>query len=265
MRVSEMQASPLFMMALGSIRGMAVVEIGVVEEDGRRLAAQLEADPLEVGPAGGPDLTAGRRRPGERHLVHARVIDQVLADLATGRDHAEDALGQAGIGEDLGQEVGVEGRLRSRLEHHRAARQQGRGQLGAGQKERHVPGGDGGDHADRLLRHHDRPEEPVLDRVEGEGGPQPGVVVEDHGGGQHLGHQGPTTPASPSRWRSVRRCPACRCGWRRPPWSGWRRARPGPCGATGPWSKASRADGHGPVDVGVLGLGDPSDHLLGGG
>ena len=67
-----MQASPLFMMALGIISGMETAEVDVVEQDGRRLAAQLEAEPLEVGPAGGADLAAGRRRTGERHLVDAR-------------------------------------------------------------------------------------------------------------------------------------------------------------------------------------------------
>src|SRR2546430_2043977 len=47
------------------------VEVGVVEHDVRRLAAELERQPLEVPGGGALDLAADRRGAGERHLVDA--------------------------------------------------------------------------------------------------------------------------------------------------------------------------------------------------
>ena len=70
---------------------MAVVEVGVVEDDGGGLAAELEADPLELLAAHRGDLAAGGGRAGEGDLVDARVGDQVLADLAAAGDDVDDA------------------------------------------------------------------------------------------------------------------------------------------------------------------------------
>ena len=58
-----------------------VIDVGVIEDDRRRLAAQLEADPLELFAADRGDVPAGRRRTGERDLVHARMANQALAGL----------------------------------------------------------------------------------------------------------------------------------------------------------------------------------------
>ena len=57
--------------------------IGVVEGDGRRLAAELEADLGEVRGAGQGDLAAGGGRPGEGDLVDAGVRDREV--IATSR------------------------------------------------------------------------------------------------------------------------------------------------------------------------------------
>ena len=132
------------------------VEVGVVEHDRGRLAAELERDPLELLAADGGDLAAGRGRAGERDLVDARVRDEVLADLAAGGDDVDDAGGYAGLREQLGQQVAVERRLGRRLHHDRAAGQQRRDQLGHDRELRDVPRRDRGDHADRLAAYDDR-------------------------------------------------------------------------------------------------------------
>ncbi len=67
------------------------VEVGVVEHDRGRLAAQLEADPLQLLAADRGDLAAGRGGAGEGDLVDAGVRHQVLAGLAAAGhdvDHA---------------------------------------------------------------------------------------------------------------------------------------------------------------------------------
>ena len=79
-------------------------EVGVVEDDGRRLPAELERDPLDLLPAQAHDPLAGRRRAGERDLVGARVGHQVLADLAAGGHDVDHARRDARVGEGLGQD-----------------------------------------------------------------------------------------------------------------------------------------------------------------
>ena len=61
MRVCATHAWPLFMIALGSSPGIVVGEVGVVEDDRRRLAAELERAALELLAAERGDLLAGRR------------------------------------------------------------------------------------------------------------------------------------------------------------------------------------------------------------
>ena len=124
---------------VGHEHGNGLGQVDVVEQHGRRLPAQLEAEALELLAADGADLLAGHRRTGERHLVDAGVANEVLAHLAAGGHHAQHALGQAGLFEELGQPEGVERCLGDGLEHHRAARHQRRGELGGGDEERHVP------------------------------------------------------------------------------------------------------------------------------
>ena len=58
-------------------------DVGVVEDDRRRLAAEFEADPLELLAADPGDTAADRRRTGEGHLVDARVPHQGLTGVAS--------------------------------------------------------------------------------------------------------------------------------------------------------------------------------------
>ena len=92
MRVCATQAWPLFMIAPASAPGSRVVEVGVVEDDRRRLAAELEGAALELLAAERADALARPRcepvkltlsMPGWRH--------EVLADLAAGGHDVDDA------------------------------------------------------------------------------------------------------------------------------------------------------------------------------
>ena len=97
-------------------------EVGVVEDDRRRLAAELEAHALQLLAADGRDAPARRGRTGERDLVDAGVAHEVLADLATRGQDRDDALRDAGLVEEVGHEVRVERRLRRGLQDDRATR-----------------------------------------------------------------------------------------------------------------------------------------------
>jgi hypothetical protein len=68
-------------------------------------------------------------------------------------DQVEHAGGQAGVVDDLGEDVGVERGDLAGLEHHRAARGQRRGDLRRDLVQRVVPRRDAADDADRLLDH----------------------------------------------------------------------------------------------------------------
>src|SRR5690606_9844777 len=76
------------------------VEVGVVEDDEGRLAAQLEEHARQVLGGGGHDLASGGGGAGERDQVDARV----------GREHGAQGVVRAGDDvEDAGREVGLLG------------------------------------------------------------------------------------------------------------------------------------------------------------
>ena len=98
-----------------------------------------------------PDRPAGGRRAGEGHLVDAGMGDQVRTDLAAGGDDVHDARGDAGLLQQLGEQVRVERRLRRRLHHDGAAGQQGRDELGHDRELGDVPRRDRRHDAHRLV------------------------------------------------------------------------------------------------------------------
>ena len=98
--------------------GIVLRQVGVVEHDGRRLAAQFEGAALEHLAADGTHLAAGRGRAGESDLVDAGVAHDVLADLTARGEDRHHALGQFDLVEHLAQQVGVERGLGRRLEDH---------------------------------------------------------------------------------------------------------------------------------------------------
>jgi hypothetical protein len=100
------------------------------------------------------------------------VADQRLADDRSGPGHkVEHAAGQAGVVDDLGEDVGVERRDLRRLQHDGAAGGEGVGDLRRDLVQRVVPRRDGADDTDRLL-HDEAVAEGLL----------VGVVLADGGG-----------------------------------------------------------------------------------
>ena len=72
---------------------MALVEIGVVEDDVGRLAAELEAEALAGAGGGGADDLADLGRAGEGDLVDIGMVDDGGAGVALAGDDVDDALG----------------------------------------------------------------------------------------------------------------------------------------------------------------------------
>ena len=248
---------------VGQQRGDGRRQVGVVEDDGGRLATQLERAALEALAAEPADTLAADPRAGERDLVHAGVLDQMLADLAAGRHHREDTLGQTRLGEDLGEPEGVEGRLGRRLVDDGAAGGQRRRQLGGGDEERHVPRGDGAHDADRFLGHERlRVQHAGTHLVERVGGGQVGVVAEDHGGCEHLTHAREGDRRSHLPRDDLGHVAHLGGDLRRHGGEdgaplGRRHPRPGPVVECRPRRR------HGLVDVRLGAVGHPGDHLLG--
>ncbi len=82
------------------------LDVGVVEDDHRRLAAQLEVDPLEVGLAADVgDLHAGAHRAGDGDHLRDRVLHERAPGVAVTGDHVEDTRRQ-----ELLAQLGEEGR-----------------------------------------------------------------------------------------------------------------------------------------------------------
>ena len=71
------------------------VEIGVFEDDERRLAAQLEREPLVAGRSGAADGASHFGRAGERDLVDVGMLDQRFAGRAVAGDDVDDARRQS--------------------------------------------------------------------------------------------------------------------------------------------------------------------------
>ena len=129
------------------------VEVDVVEDDDRRLAAELEVDPLErLGRVLGDPL-AGLDRAGERDHVDVLVLDQRRAGVVAAGDDVEHALGQELRG-DLGEPERAQRRRRGRLEDDRVAGRQRGADLPDGHHHRVVPRRDLADDADRLAADH---------------------------------------------------------------------------------------------------------------
>ena len=130
--------------------GHGIVELGVVEHDERRFAAELERHVLEGLGRLAHDDAACPGLAGERDLGDARMGDEGLPGARVALHDVEGAVGQPGLLERLGEVGGGEGRQLGRLEDHRVAAGECRGRLPAGDLDRVVPGADPGDHAEGL-------------------------------------------------------------------------------------------------------------------
>ena len=104
------------------------VEVGVFENDQRVLAAQLQCDFFQLSPGHFSDFAPRRRGPGERNHPHIGIATQRLPRRRRAGQHLQQALGQARLFEQPGNEKTTADRgLRVGFEHHRIACRQRRG------------------------------------------------------------------------------------------------------------------------------------------
>ena len=98
MRLAQTQVWPALRNFEAIAPATACVEIGVVEDDERRVAAELEGQLLDVSAHCAIEHAADLGRAGERQLAHALIGRQRLADRAgIGGDDVEDARRHARI------------------------------------------------------------------------------------------------------------------------------------------------------------------------
>ena len=127
------------------------VEVGVVEDDDRALAPELQRHLLDRGGGQPHDLASDLGRPRERHLADVRVRGQARAHvLAVAGHHVQHAGRDAAFERDPREMEEAQRRVLLRLDHDRVAgRERGR-DLPEAEHEREVPWHDADAHADRL-------------------------------------------------------------------------------------------------------------------
>ena len=136
----------------GAIDGL--VEIGIVEHDERRVAAQLHRRAQHTGCGLLEQPLPDRRRTGEGQLPEPRVTDDRLGHRRRCRrgEHVDYPCRHAGILEELRE---IQSRQRSelgRIDHHRAPRRERRGDLAGRHGQRKVPRRHQEAWTDRMLR-----------------------------------------------------------------------------------------------------------------
>ena len=131
------------------------VEVGVVEDDQRRVPAELHAHLLDgVGARLEEELPTSVEPVNDSLRTRSLPVSSPPTSGAAG-DHIEYALGNAGALGQLGKrQRRIRGEARG-LGHHGAARRERRRALPRDHGVREVPGRDRGTHPDRLLEHHD--------------------------------------------------------------------------------------------------------------
>ncbi len=138
----------------GAFHGL--VQIGVVEHQEGRVAAQFQGHLLDVLGAVGHQLAAHLGGAGEAHFAHHRRAGDGVGDGRRGAgDDIDDTGGDAGALGQLGQREGGIGGGAGGLDHHGAARRQGGAGLAGDHRRREVPRRDRGGHTDGLLDHDD--------------------------------------------------------------------------------------------------------------
>ena len=127
------------------------LEIGVGEDDVRRLAAELERDLLQVRRRVVHDAASGLRAAGERDLVDELARGERVADDRAGSEHdVDDAGRKLELLEDRRQADRRERRQLRGLEDADVARRERRRELPHGHEQRIVPRNDLPADADRL-------------------------------------------------------------------------------------------------------------------
>jgi hypothetical protein len=132
------------------------LEVGVVENDVGRLAAEFLGDALDGIGGGLGHQDAGAGRAGEGHHVDIGMRAQRRADTrAVAVDEVEHAGRHAGGMQHFSEDRGVERRHFGRLQHHRAAGGECRQHLAGDLVDRPVPRRDETAHAHRLATQRD--------------------------------------------------------------------------------------------------------------
>ena len=169
-------------------------QVGIVEDQYRRLAAELQRKSLEVAARIREQLLADLGGTGERDLVYLRVAGEVLPELAAWtRQDAYHALRHPRLQQQPAQ---VERRQRRQFrgfENATAAGGERRRQLPGSHHQRPVPGNDLCSNADRLIA--DQPVKALprhrgIECGAGQLGAPAGVVTEGFGGVRHFTVQG---------------------------------------------------------------------------
>jgi hypothetical protein len=125
------------------------LEVGIAENDGRRVGAQLEGKLLPAGDA--DDVVADLGAAGEGDHRNPGIADELVPDRgATAGDDLEDLLRQAGSPERLGEAKRAERGLAMRLDDDRVAAGERGPDLVGDEVQRVVEGRDRDDDAKRL-------------------------------------------------------------------------------------------------------------------
>ena len=158
-----------------------IFEVGIVEDDQRRLAAELHRGVLHLRAGKRQHLAAGRHRTGHRNFCHHIVPDKPGADIAIALHYVEQPVGQAGLAVDLGKRQRRKRRVLRRLEHHGVAHGQRRRRLPAGDLDRIVPGANADAHPKRFTPRIGKGSAEV-DHLAIEGGDRAGEIFQAIGG-----------------------------------------------------------------------------------
>jgi ParB family chromosome partitioning protein len=129
------------------------VDVSVLEDDERRVAAELHRRADDTRRTQLEEPTADRRRAGERELAHACVAQDRFHERRrlVGAHDVHHALGHAGLVQQARDRDRGQRRLLSRLDHDRAAGGERRTELPRGHGSREVPRCDQQRDADRVM------------------------------------------------------------------------------------------------------------------
>ena len=130
-------------------------QVGIGQHDGGGLATQFQ---IELGDVRGRccrDAFTGGHAAGKADHVHARMGGHGRSGRALPVDHVEGAGGQLALGQQLGEQVAVDGRFLAGLDDEGVAGHQGRCHLAGDQEERKIPRQDANHHSHRLAQQQD--------------------------------------------------------------------------------------------------------------
>ena len=132
-------------------RARREIEVGVLGDDDRVVAAELEDRPAEAFGHRRRNVLADLRRARERDERQPAIAEHALADGAPGTDRQREDAAHAVVGHDAVGDVlhgdRAERRRRGRLPHHGVAADRGNRRVPRPDGDRKVEGGDHADHA----------------------------------------------------------------------------------------------------------------------